>query len=137
MFTVDVKQQCYNNNNNGFLGKNGLRSKDSQLRGCEFESGQHHDSSYNLSTIYLTNQIKMTEKELADLIICYIVYKLHGLSIYQYSLLRQKLMEYSIINPALSLLMKHLVIGQCQKAPKSWLFIGHHRVILFSLVSSL
>ena len=112
MFTVDVKQQCYNNNNNGFLDKNGLRSKDSQLRGCEFESGQHHDSSYNLSTIYLTNQTKMTEKELADLIICYIVYKLHGPSIYQYSPLRQKLMEYSIINPALSLLMKHLVIGQ-------------------------
>ena len=26
-------------------------------------------------------------------------------------------MECSIINPALSLLMKHLVIGQCQKAP--------------------
>ena len=26
-------------------------------------------------------------------------------------------MEYTIINPALSLLMKHLVIGQCQKAP--------------------
>ena len=26
-------------------------------------------------------------------------------------------MDCSIINPALSLLMKHLVIGQCQKAP--------------------
>ena len=26
-------------------------------------------------------------------------------------------MECPIINPALSLLMKHLVIGQCQKAP--------------------
>ena len=30
----------------------------------------------------------------------------------QCSPLRRKLMEYSIINPALSLLMKHLVIGQ-------------------------
>ena len=26
-------------------------------------------------------------------------------------------MECSIINPALSLLMKHLIIGQCEKAP--------------------
>ena len=26
-------------------------------------------------------------------------------------------MECSVINPALSLLMKHLVTGQCQKAP--------------------
>ena len=26
-------------------------------------------------------------------------------------------MEYSIVSPALSLLLKHLVIGQCQKAP--------------------
>ena len=31
--------------------------------------------------------------------------------------LRQKFMECSIINPALSILMKHLVIGQRQKAP--------------------
>ena len=31
--------------------------------------------------------------------------------------LRRKFMECSINNPALSLLMKHLVIGQCQKAP--------------------
>ena len=30
--------------------------------------------------------------------------------------LRRKILEYSIINPALSLLMKHLVIGQRQKA---------------------
>ena len=35
----------------------------------------------------------------------------------QCSLLRQKFTECSIINPALSLLMKHLVIGQCKKAP--------------------
>ena len=35
----------------------------------------------------------------------------------QCSPLRQKFMERSIISPALSLLMKHLVIGQCQKAP--------------------
>ena len=31
-------------------------------------------------------------------------------------------MEYSIINPALSLLTKHLVIGQLQKAPNSSAF---------------
>ena len=30
--------------------------------------------------------------------------------------LRGKFMECSIIHPALSLMMKHLVIGQCQKA---------------------
>ena len=35
----------------------------------------------------------------------------------QYSPLRQKFMECSINNPALSLLMKHLVIGQRQKPP--------------------
>ena len=35
----------------------------------------------------------------------------------QCSPLRQKFVECSIINPALSLLMKHLVIGQRQKAP--------------------
>ena len=35
----------------------------------------------------------------------------------QCSPLRRKFMECSIINPALSLLMKHLVIGQRQKAP--------------------
>ena len=35
----------------------------------------------------------------------------------QCSPLRRKFMECSIINPALLLLMKHLVIGQCQKAP--------------------
>ena len=31
-------------------------------------------------------------------------------------------MGCSIINPALSLLMKHLVIGQQQKAPNFWAF---------------
>ena len=35
----------------------------------------------------------------------------------QCSPLRRKFLECSINNPALSLLMKHLVIGQCQKAP--------------------
>ena len=41
----------------------------------------------------------------------------------QYLLLRRKFMECSIINPALSLLIvKHLVIGQCQKAPNSFAF---------------
>ena len=30
---------------------------------------------------------------------------------------RQKFMECSIISPALSLMTKHLVVGQCQKAP--------------------
>ena len=34
-----------------------------------------------------------------------------------FSPLRQKNMEHTIINPALSLLMEHLVIGECQKAP--------------------
>ena len=31
-------------------------------------------------------------------------------------------MERSIINPALSLMMKHLGIGQCQKAPNLSIF---------------
>ena len=35
----------------------------------------------------------------------------------QCSPLRPKFMDCSIINPALELLMKYLVIGQCQKAP--------------------
>ena len=34
----------------------------------------------------------------------------------QSSPLRRKFMEWSIINSVLSVLMKHLVIGQCQKA---------------------
>ena len=47
-----------------------------------------------------------------------------------------KIIEWSIINPALSLLMKHLVIGQRQKAANfsafhwspygSLISIGHH-----------
>ena len=37
--------------------------------------------------------------------------------ILQCSPLRRKFMEFSINNPALSLLMKHLVIGQRQKPP--------------------
>ena len=41
-------------------------------------------------------------------------------------------MERSIINPALSLLMKHLVIGQRQKAPN---FSGFHWSQQSSLVS--
>ena len=39
---------------------------------------------------------------------------LHGPSMFA---VRRKFMECTIINPALSLLMKHLVIGQRQKAP--------------------
>ena len=56
----------------------------------------------------------------------------------QCSPLRRNFMERSIINPALSLLMKHLVIGQHQKAPNfsafhwsrhsSLLSIGKHFV---------
>ena len=42
-------------------------------------------------------------------------------------------MEYSIINPALSLLMKHLVMGQRQKAPNFSVY--HHTVVWFPLVS--
>ena len=41
-------------------------------------------------------------------------------------------MECSIINPALSLLMKHLVIGQCIKAPN---FLSFHWSSQGSLVS--
>ena len=58
----------------------------------------------------------------------------------QCSPLRRKFMERSIINRALSLLMKHLVIGQCQKAPNFSVFrwaphgslvsIGQHFVTL-------
>ena len=36
---------------------------------------------------------------------------------HQFSPLRRKFMECSIISPALLPLIKHLVIGQCQKAP--------------------
>ena len=41
-------------------------------------------------------------------------------------------MECSIINPALSILMKHLIIGQCQKAPN---FSAFHWSSHDSLVS--
>ena len=41
-------------------------------------------------------------------------------------------MEYSIINPALSLLIKHIVIGQRQKAPD---FSAFHWSLHVSLVS--
>ena len=41
-------------------------------------------------------------------------------------------MECSIISPALSLLMKRLVIGQRQKLIISRLFIGHHTVVWFA-----
>ena len=57
----------------------------------------------------------------------------------QCSPLRRKLMGCAIINPALSLLMRHLVIGQRQKAPNfsafhwspqdSLVSIGQHFVI--------
>ena len=41
-------------------------------------------------------------------------------------------MECSIIDPAVSVLMKHLVIGQCQKAPN---FSAFHCSLHGSLVS--
>ena len=53
----------------------------------------------------------------------------------QCSPLRRKLMECSINNPALTLLMKHLVIGQRLKLLISRLFIGHHAVVWFPSVS--
>ena len=40
-------------------------------------------------------------------------------------------MECSKISPALSLLMKHLVIGQRQKAPNFLAFFGHYTVVCF------
>ena len=49
---------------------------------------------------------------------------------------RRKFMECSIASPALSLLMKHLVTGQRQKAPHfSAFYWSHHRVVWFPLVS--
>ena len=45
---------------------------------------------------------------------------------------RQKFMECCIISPVVSLLMKHLVIGQRQKAPNFWAF---HWSLHGSLVS--
>ena len=36
-----------------------------------------------------------------------------------------------MVNPALSFLMKHLVIGQAKKLIISQLFIGHHTVVWF------
>ena len=47
---------------------------------------------------------------------------------------KAKIMECSIINPSLSLLMKHLVICQRQKANNFSAFIGHHTVVWFPLV---
>ena len=46
-------------------------------------------------------------------------------------------MECFKINPALSLLMKHLVIGQRQTAPNFLAFHCHHTVVWFPLVSIL
>ena len=43
--------------------------------------------------------------------------KLGNCTAHQCSPSWQKFMECSIISPAQSLMMKHLVIGQCQKAP--------------------
>ena len=54
---------------------------------------------------------------------------LHGPSMFA---VKAKFMEYSIINPALSLLMKHLVIGQHQEAPN---FSAFHWSSNGSLVS--
>ena len=48
----------------------------------------------------------------------------------QCSPLRRKCIGCSIINPVLSLLMTHLVIGQRQKAP-NFIFIGHRTVVCF------
>ena len=42
-------------------------------------------------------------------------------------------MECSIISPALSLLMKHLVIGQCLKTPNFWAFHWSPRGSLVSI----
>ena len=53
----------------------------------------------------------------------------------QFSPLWRKFMEYIIINPALLLLMTHLVIGQRQKAPNFKAFQCHHTVVWFPLVS--
>ena len=50
----------------------------------------------------------------------------------QCSPLRRKIRECSIISPALSLLMKHMVIGQRQTAPN---FSAFHRSPHGSLVS--
>ena len=50
----------------------------------------------------------------------------------QYLLYRRKFMECCIINPALSLLMIHLIIGQPQKAPN---FSAFHWSPRGSLVS--
>ena len=47
----------------------------------------------------------------------------------QCSQLRRKYMQSSIINLALSLLMKHLVIGQCQKAPNFSAFHIHSSLV--------
>ena len=47
----------------------------------------------------------------------------------QCSPLRRNFMECSIINSALSLLMKYLVFGQREKLLISRLFIGHHTVV--------
>ena len=51
---------------------------------------------------------------------------------HQFSPLRRKFMEFYIINPVLSLLMKHLVTGQRQKAPN---FSAFHWSLHGSLVS--
>ena len=42
-------------------------------------------------------------------------------------------MEYSIISPALSLLMKDLIIGQCQKAPNFLAFLWSPHSSLISI----
>ena len=53
----------------------------------------------------------------------------------QCSPLWQKFMESSIINPAPSVLMKHLVTSSNCKLQISRLFIGHHTVVWFPFVS--
>ena len=62
--------------------------------------------------------------------------ELHRILVYctarQCSPLRRKFMECSINSPALSLLMKHLVIGECLKTPN---FLAFHWSPCGSLVS--
>ena len=67
-----------------------------------------------------------------DQVQCQYKQLLHGPSMFA---VKVKIMECSINSPALSLLMKHLVIGQRLKLLISRIFIGHHAVGWFLLVS--
>ena len=48
---------------------------------------------------------------------------------------KAKIYGVSTINPALSLKLKHLVIGHTKKLLIPRIFIGHHTVVWFPLVS--